>query len=577
MIAALVPRDTVQLSAPLVGDQSILPTPFFQELVVITKQELIELKHQAAYWRGQHAQIKRKFESQKAELVLKDAQIKDLQNRAFGKKSEKSNKRGSESNADASSGRSKGQQLGTRGHGRTPRPDLPVEDEILDLPEEEKKCATCGLPHRRCEALDETSDVIEVEVKAHIRRYHRSTYVPDPSCCCPGTPAVITAPPPPRLIPRSPYGVSFWVGVILSKFHYAQPTHRHLQDLRDQRLPVSPGTVAGGLQFLSHLFIPIFEALYCRQMGEKLFHNDETRWEVFVPMEGKVGTRWYLWVTRSASVVFYSLDPTRSAAVPGAHFAGLQVEKAIIVCDRYSAYKKLARLSDLILLAFCWAHVRRDFLDSGRSYDELEPWALSWKERIGSLYHLNRLRLEHWNPEISVKQQSKAFQERHRELALALESVHAEAKLLAEPDSKEKDAETKKSTKNGQVSQPSLSKMARQQQRKVAQSLLNHWDGLRLFLDSPEVPMDNNLGENSMRGPVVGRKNYYGSGSLWRLFGIFRGHNFFITKNHQDKLTRREIALFRLKFLHENHIFQQKKLFKLFYERRPRKIPKSQK
>jgi transposase len=39
-----------------------------------------------------------------------------------------------------------------------------------------------------------------------------------------------------------------------------------------------------------------------------------------VEIEGKVGTRWYLWVTRSPSVVFYCIDPSRRAAVPGAHF-----------------------------------------------------------------------------------------------------------------------------------------------------------------------------------------------------------------------------------------------------------------
>jgi transposase len=88
-------------------------------------------------------------------------------------------------------------------------------------------------------------------------------------------------------------------------------------------------------------------------MSEELFHNDETRWEVFVQIEGKQGTRWYLWVTRSPSVIDYCIDPSRSTAVPGAHFAGLQKEQVIIVCDRYSAYKKLARLSDQILLAFC--------------------------------------------------------------------------------------------------------------------------------------------------------------------------------------------------------------------------------
>jgi transposase len=105
-------------------------------------------------------------------------------------------------------------------------------------------------------------------------------------------------------------------------------------------------------------------------MTETLFHNDETRWEVFVELADKVGTRWYLWVTRSQSVVFFVLDPSRSAAVPGAHFAGLQQERVIIVCDRYSAYKKLARLCDAILLAFCWAHVRRDFLNAGRGLSD---------------------------------------------------------------------------------------------------------------------------------------------------------------------------------------------------------------
>jgi transposase len=44
--------------------------------------------------------------------------------------------------------------------------------------------------------------------------------------------------------------------------------------------------------------------------------------------------------------------------------------------------------------------------------------------------------------------------------------------------------------------------------------LIEHWPGLIRFVDHPEVPMDNNLGENSLRGPVTGRKNYYGSGSV---------------------------------------------------------------
>jgi len=36
------------------------------------------------------------------------------------------------------------------------------------------------------------------------------------------------------------------------------------------------------------------QALRERQMGEKLFRGDETRWDVFAAVEGKAGHRWHL-------------------------------------------------------------------------------------------------------------------------------------------------------------------------------------------------------------------------------------------------------------------------------------------
>ena len=49
-----------------------------------------------------------------------------------------------------------------------------------------------------------------------------------------------------------------------------------------------------------------------------------------------------------------------------------------------------------------------------------------------------------------------------------------------------------------------------------------------IFVDNPDVPMDNNEAERRLRMPVVGRKNYYGSGAVWSgtlsamLFTIFQ-------------------------------------------------------
>jgi transposase len=60
-----------------------------------------------------------------------------------------------------------------------------------------------------------------------------------------------------------------------------------------------------------------------------------------------------------------------------------------------------------------------------------------------------------------------------------------------------------------------VSKSAQTKQKKVLQSLLDHWSGLTVFVEHPEVPLDNNAAERSIRHPVTGRKNYYGSGSLW--------------------------------------------------------------
>ena len=514
---ALASSSVISLSSPSASD--VCPVVPVLNLVSITQRELTRLKWEANYWKAQHLGAKGKIKKLRQELLLKNARIKDLTSRLFGKKSEKGGRKFSDT--PPKSQRSRGQQQGSKGHGRTPCPELPVEEELADLAIDECCCPQCGLPPVRCEALDETSDFKEIRVGAYLRRVRRPAYIR--GCRCPQMPAVLTAPVPARLIPRSPYGISFWVQVLLSKYQYGQPTHRLLHDLRGQGLPVSPGTVAGGMNALAPLFAPLVKALYARQMGECLFHGDETRWEVFVVMEGKTGTRWFLWLFRSASVIFYRLDPSRSTAIPEAHFAGLQAGRVILVCDRYSAYKKLARYSKIILLAFCWAHVRRDFLDAGRSLAELESWAFTWEERIGALYHYNYQRLEHWQPELSLGQQSDAFQARQQELTAALAKVHAEALLIAAPETEETtpvDAAPPKQTP--------LSTGARNQQRKIAQSLLNHWEGLRLFLEHPEVPMDNNSAENALRGPVTGRKNYYGSGSLWSaalaatLFTVFQ-------------------------------------------------------
>jgi len=59
-------------------------------------------------------------------------------------------------------------------------------------------------------------------------------------------------------------------------------------------------------------------------------------------------------------------------------------------------------------------------------------------------------------------------------------------------------------------------------------SIREHWEGLMVFVDHPWIPMDNSEAERRMRTAALGRKNYYGSGSVASghftacLFSIFQ-------------------------------------------------------
>ncbi len=247
-------------------------------------------------------------------------------------------------------------------------------------------------------------------------------------------------------------------------------------------------------------------------MTENRFHNDESTWKVFESVDGKIGNRWWLWVSRSVSVVYFQIAPGRGANVPMEYFRNIQKQKVIVICDRYSAYKSLAKQLSCITLAFCWAHVRRDFLDATKKYPALEEWALSWVDRIGDLYHINNRRCIEFDSELSLSDQSASFNEQHEHLVKAMGTMAEERNLFLETH------------KTDDPDQDLLSNV----KFKVLTSLQNHWKGLSVFVGNPEVPMDNNNGERSIRNPVTGRKNFYGSGSLWSsqlaaiMFSIFQ-------------------------------------------------------
>jgi len=470
--------------------------------------EIIELRQQANYWRAQHrravqreaawrerAQQVEQLAREQAVLIRElqgqiealKAKLALLSRQVFGRKSEKTEdaqEGPSDGEANGASGleisalpqRRRGKQPGTKGYGRRRRTNLPVVEVIHDLPEAQKRCPVCGKPFA---VFPGTEDSEELDWEVHIvRRVHRRTrYLR--SCSCQGGSGIVTAPAPAKLIPKGMFSVGFWVRLLLEKYLFQRPLHRVLRMLALEGLDVSQGTLTGALRRIGELVEPLYALILERNRSASHWHMDETRWMVFAELQGKVGHRWWLWVSVSHDSCVYILDPSRSAEVPRRHLG--ENAEGIISADRYSAYKALG---EKLLIAFCWGHLRRDFLRIHDGYRKLQVWADGWLEHINGMFARNDRRL-------AVRSEPEAF-------AVEDEGLREAAAAMAEK-------------REAELADESLHSV----QRKALLSMREHWEGLLLFIDHPDIPMDNNESERRLREPVVGRKNYYGSGAVW--------------------------------------------------------------
>lgn len=473
------------------------------------EQDLIDLRAEANYWKAMHAracerETRWKQRAHELEAALGEreghlsklskeneelkAKLAWLQQQLFGRKSEKkkgspdsgSSEGSSETSSPPEAGtrkrRKRGKQRGAKGRGRKHHEELETEVITHDLEEGKKCCPTCGKPFLLFPGTEDSQE-IHWEVRLVRRIHKRPRYVPD--CDCQAVPGIVTAPPPPKVIPKGLFSTGFWVRVVLEKFLFQRPLYRVCKALELEGLSVSQGTLTGGLRRLGELLQPLYAGILQRCRAANHWHMDETRWMVFSEVEGKIGHRWWLWVAVTIDTCVFVLDPTRSANVPKTILG--EDPEGIISADRYGVYKSLG---GKILVAFCWAHVRRDFLRVGREYGKLKCWADGWVERIRDLYRFNAQRL-------AAPRNSEEFRREQRKLRESIARMRAAWKR--------------------ELRDPALHPAA----RKTLVCLRRHWKGLTIFVDHPQIPMDNNEAERRLRNPVVGRKNYYGSGSVW--------------------------------------------------------------
>ena len=432
--------------------------------------------------RKENARLRRTAKASQGRVGTLEAQLSKLRATAavlsgtlYGRRSEKRETPGT--------GRRRGQQPGAPGHGRTPRPGIEERVEVLDPPTEARACAACGKPYT-ANGADESS-LLEIEVRAHRRVMRRGRW--RRTCGCASSPVEVSAPPVPRLFPNTPYGISVWSRFLFEHYACLRPLHRVAAWLGDQELPVAPGTLADSAPRFVPLFEPLGEAIRAHQNASALRHADETTWRVqALRAEGRSARAW-LWTSVGNDAVYFHIDPSRSAEAAETLFGQLRTG-TVIVCDRYSAYKKLARLlGGMVTLQFCWAHMRWDFIQCAAAQVNLTGWCQAWLGRIAAIYRLNEARLARYDPD--MERQSAAFDAAQDALEAALDGLFARAgrDLALLPDAA--------------------------REGKALRSLLKHREGLSVFVDRPRTPMDNNLAERLLRGPVIGRRLSFGSDS----------------------------------------------------------------
>jgi transposase len=285
--------------------------------VVMSWQERLqaaEARAQAAEARAQAAEARAQAaEARVAELA---EQVAVLSRMLFGQSSEKS--RPVPGSAPDSSGADggqagagvakpakpgRGQQPGSRGHGRRDYSHLQTEEVVHDVADGLRCCAECGSAFEFLGS--ETNDQIDWRVKlvrvVHRRlRYRRE-------CDCPGN-RTVTAPPAPNPIAKGLFTAGFLARLLYHKYVLGMPVHRIVRLLAAEGLPVSEGTLTGAMQQLAALLEPLRPAIVARNAAAVHVHADETTWRVYERPDGKDSFKWWLWVfTAPRGAVSYRL------------------------------------------------------------------------------------------------------------------------------------------------------------------------------------------------------------------------------------------------------------------------------
>ena len=352
---------------------------------------------------------------------------------------------------------------------------LPRVEMLVDI--DSRVCPCCqGTLHQIGEDTSERLDIIPAQLRVIVVR--RPKYA-----CRSCQDVVVQAPALARLIEGGMPTEATVAQVLVSKYADHLPLYRQAQIFARQGIALDRSTLADWVGRAAWLLRPVHERLLLKLKGSTKLFADETTAPVLDPGRGrtKTGQLWAYarddrpWGGADPPGVAYVYAPDRKSERVASHLTGYY---GVLQVDGYAGYRTLEKGGDIVL-AFCWAHVRRRFYEL--AVGGHAPIASETLARIARLYAVESdIRGK------TADQRRAARQEKSLPLLNELESwLRAKLELIS-------------------------------QKAKLAEAIrytLSHWKGLTRFVDDGRIEIDSNVVERSIRPLTLNRKNALFAGS----------------------------------------------------------------
>lgn len=284
-----------------------------------------------------------------------------------------------------------------------------------------------------------------------------------------GKDVILTANGPDALLAGMNYTTEFVASIVSDKYISHMPLERQTREMESLGLKGIKNSTLSRLSALAAASLePTAEEIIAELLQSDLaLHIDETPWNI----QSKNEKNGYMWIISNRYGSYYFFKPTRSAKVIKEKLIGYT---GPVVTDGLKTYDDVLDTIELPH-AYCWAHARREFLP----LESHDPSVKPILDLIDELFAIERLAKNFQHLSLLRKERS------------ALE-VGKLKKLLFDEYPKSREGS---------------------QKRKAILYLQTRWVGFTKFLTDTRIPMSNNEAERTIRHAVVGRKNYYGSGS----------------------------------------------------------------